>query len=508
MSRAPSLRGRILLGTSMTLTVVVALGAVAVWLAAQAVLYRQLDDNVREVVRFLDARLARPDPPPPPPPPQHGSGAHERHSAPPGQPGGPRGPRNPDDRAGPPGDQGVPPHVRAEVGIMFIQIVDAGGREVARSPSLPDGHSLFALVPRQKPGRVHHAELDGRPIRVTLKPLPLDPPTVWPAWLISTDEGPPLRPLSVLVAVDATRVVIDLQRLAILLCVLWSGTTALGIAVAWRLHRTILHPLTRLADGIASLGPEDLRARLNAHGVPQEMLVVPERLNALLERLEQAFVREKTTLANIAHELRTPIAGLRMTLELALTDAAQQQTGTLTTCLRITESMQGMIANLLTLAKLDAGQELPQGRCDLVAVARDAWESLQPRVEERGLSLRWDAPETAIVCTTSDLALMIVANLVDNAVSYATKGAIITITIAIEETGVHLQVDNPTDHDLGDVSQVFVPFWRGDPARTATLHCGLGLALVQRLVDALGGGVSASAIGPRQFRAEVRLPAA
>lgn len=396
---------------------------------------------------------------------------------------------------------------------MFIQIIDAEGRELARSPSLSTEESLTTLLPpHHVPGQIHSAALlDHRPVRLTTERLPPSLPATWPFWLKTTAITPPRdRPLTILVAIDAGPVVSDLQRLGVVLAGLWLITTALGLVVAWWLHRTILRPLTNLAHGIAALGPDDLHARLTSAQVPHEMQVVPERLNDLLTRLENAFLREKATLANLAHELRTPIAGLRMTLELALADhPPTAQATALTTCLRITESMQAMIANLLVLARLDAGhQKLPSGECALEETARAAWSALAVRARERDLRIAWITPGDVLVRATTDQAQMVINNLFDNAVSYAAAGSTITVTIDEHDGHGRLMVDNHSETTLGDISQVFVPFWRGDQARSGGVHCGLGLALVQRLVTALGGSVSATVPTERVFRVVVLLPMA
>jgi signal transduction histidine kinase len=523
---APSLRWRIFLGTSVALTVVVAIGVVAVWIAAHAVLYRTLDNEVRERARAMGARVAaRPEPGRPaqrPPRPLPGERRPGDSGPPPapgerrpgdGLPGSPGGPRIPDGLNGPPG---TPPDVRSDGGTVFIQIVDADGHELARSPSLLSDESLLPLLPpHHLPGQVHSAALfDQRPVRLTTERMPPSLPATWPPWLmtaagVSATTIPPRdRPLSILVAIDASPVVSDLQRLGMVLAGLWLITTALGLVVAWWLHRTILRPLTSLAQGIAALGPDDLRARLTDAQVPHEMQVVPQRLNDLLTRLENAFLREKATLANLAHELRTPITGLRMTLELALADQPPPAQATaLTTCLRITESMHGMIANLLVLARLDAGQQqLPSGECALEETARAAWSALAARAKERHLRIAWQTPGEIVVRITTDQAQMVLNNLLDNAVSYAAADSTITVTIDEHDGHGRLMVDNHTETALGDLSQVFVPFWRGDQARSSGVHCGLGLALVQRLVTALGGRVAASAPEKCVFRITVWLP--
>jgi two-component system osmolarity sensor histidine kinase EnvZ len=103
---------------------------------------------------------------------------------------------------------------------------------------------------------------------------------------------------------------------------------------------------------------------------------------------------------------------------------------------------------------------------------------------------------------------MVVANLLDNACAYAPAGTTIGLGVAATAKGIQLTVVNATDGTLADAGAVFTPFWRGDTARSGDLHCGLGLALVQRLVLLMGGTVSADLDHERNFVITVVLPAA
>ena len=101
---------------------------------------------------------------------------------------------------------------------------------------------------------------------------------------------------------------------------------------------------------------------------------------------------------------------------------------------------------------------------------------------------------------------MVITNLLDNAVTYAPVGSVITVVVDAVGDRIRLTIANPSDGTLTDTSAVFEPFWRGDTARTAGLHCGLGLALVQRLVVLMGGTVRAELDGERSFVITVTLP--
>ena len=499
----PSLRLRIFLGTSVALTLVVFIGSLAVWLAARAILERGLNDDLRERAHAFSARFAPRGPPHPL--------SNGRPSAPERRSEGRNDPRV-DERKPPPNQANAPPELRQGDGTLFMQIIDEEKNEISRSPSLPDNDSLAALLPSQFNGdRIALIHLhDGRPIRVMAERLPPGPLSL-PTWLSTAPTTASTSgTLTMIIGIDAAPVTNDLERLALALAALWIVTSALGIGVAVWLQRTVLVPVARISHDIGGLGPDELHARLSTIHVPREMQIIPQRLNDLLGRLEAAFLREKATIANIAHELRTPVAGLRMTLELSLAaKPSVTEHKTLTTCLRITLSMQAMIANLLTLARLEAHPLSPTtDETDVEEITRACWSTLDARASERGLHIHWEMnANVALVRAAPEPVHMIVSNLLDNAVSYCPPTENITVTSENRGTHVALTVRNPTDGTLKKCTDIFLPFWRGDTSRTGDLHCGLGLALVQRLVSALGGSVQAQLDDQHHFIITVLLPA-
>lgn len=525
-----SLRRRIFLGTTVTLAGVVLIGGVAVWLGARALLYGGLDRELHDRARDLAAAGQRR-------PPGDGRGLPPQRPGdqgrPPLRPGDQdRPPPRPEDQDRPPprpvdqdrlppglppqGQQrGIPPEFRAEGGTHMLEVVNGAGVQVAHSPSLPDGISLWSLLPAPRAfGPISVAYLpDGRALRLIAQPLP---PTMGrpplPPWLGPLGDQPPGGdgPRSLVLAIDATAAASDLTRLGWALAALWVFSTGLGALVAGWLHRAVLRPVTRISQAIAEVDELKLQTRMAMDEVPEEMHVILERLNALLARLDAAFARERGTIASIAHELRTPVAGLLMTVELALArDQSQPQTEALRKCLRIAGSMQAMIGNLLILARVEAGQlTLNRQPVVLVPLVESCWEVLADRARERRLTLSWhERDHLAPAHAAEEQVRMVVTNLLDNAVTYAPIGSAIAVGVTATVAGIRLTITNPTDGTLTDTTAVFEPFWRGDAARTAGLHCGLGLALVQRLVVLMGGTARADLDGERNFTLTLVLPA-
>ena len=302
------------------------------------------------------------------------------------------------------------------------------------------------------------------------------------------------RPVIVYLASDLQPIEDELTHLAKLLSALWATALVLAwISVGWS-GRVVLRPLKDLSTALDRLGPDDLASRLPPAAGPREFRSMVDRLNLLLDRLEQAFRREQATIQVIAHELRTPVATLRTAIEfrqLVAHDAAEKTV--LATCFRTVERMQAMVTNLLLLARLEAGKEpLPRMVVDLVDTVNDAVE------EHPGITA--ELPPSALVMTSPMHLRLVLDNLISNAVAHGQPAGRIRIVV----TGTTLSITNPCADGI-DPAQLGTIFYRADAARSNGDHCGLGLALVSRLVRLLDGTLTLSTAN-HEFRAEVGLP--
>jgi len=302
--------------------------------------------------------------------------------------------------------------------------------------------------------------------------------------------------LTLVVARDSTSM---FSQLKLLRWVLFSASAAiilLSVLVSALTVRQGLRPLTAIAGEIAHIKENDLATRIGTEGVPSELLPIKDRLNDLLSRFEDAFKRERRFTADVAHELRTPLAGIRSTLEVTLTrirDVNEYQ-ASLSDCLTISKNMQRMVDNLLTLARLDAQQiTFRRVRIELAELVSSCWLSFSDRALEREIIFENSVPLKMTYESDPDNLSMVMSNLLDNAVEYADKGGCIWLTARQSNDSIEITVRN-TGCKLTseEASQVFDCFWRSDASRANTGdHFGLGLGLVQRIVRALGGFVSA-----------------
>ena len=327
----------------------------------------------------------------------------------------------------------------------------------------------------------------------------------------ATTQAPPTadtrRPAITWIAIDATETHGEAERLGWLLAAAWLAATSLAFGIARTTSRRVLAPVAHLSQRIAALTPQHLSTRVPMAAVPDELSPMIERLNALLARLESAFERERATIANMAHELRTPISALRAELEFAQfrDDTRPLDRRTMEKSLGLALRMQSLVNGLLTLSRIESGQEtLTTAEVDVARLLREAWSAVEAKATERGLVLRLQAPDSLPVRTSSEHLAMVMANLLDNALAHGAAGDL-DLVLEQRSESLHLLVENRCDRKTPPAENLFEPFWRQDPSRTGERHFGLGLALCDRVIRLLGGTIAARQ-GDGRFTVMLELP--
>lgn len=392
-------------------------------------------------------------------------------------------------------EEGLSPEFQMASHASYFLITD--GQSTLRSPSLGEGNWLndgydqhaFISLPSGRVGRV---------VQLSFMPR--------------VDEAGSVDPSRAVIRVahDATELSERLLQLAcgigavFLLAILVAAT-----AMAWAVGRG-LRPLAELADHIHALGATNLSERVSEEHSPTEMRVVVRRLNELLARVEAGVRREREFTADVAHELRTPLGGMITAMEVCLSRprGPRDYEQTLGSCLHACSSMRGMVENLLTLARAEAQQIRPACEAvDMPCLLRELWHAFAQQAGERELRIEWLLHQPLMVRTDPGLLSTIVRNLFDNAVAYCDRGGMIRIETAADGSIAILRVSNTGSQVAQeDVFHVFERFWRGDAARIVAGHCGLGLALCERIVGLLGGSIAVHSALDGLFTIEIRLP--
>jgi two-component system sensor histidine kinase TctE len=296
----------------------------------------------------------------------------------------------------------------------------------------------------------------------------------------------------------------ELQRdmqLAIVLPAVALGTLTfllLGLGV-----RQGLAPLNRLGAEVALRELHDWRP-LPLERVPAEALPMVERINTLLHDVQESVALQRRFVADAAHQLRTPVAGIRVLaqeLDRELSHAATLPNGgswqpLLSELHTSTERLSRLIGQLLSLAgsetalTMDA-EHRPQ---DIVPLLREATEPLVLQALRQGRCIELDAPSGPVVARAHPIWLgEVVNNLLDNARRYGGPNIVLRVAplpgggaeVSVQDDGPGVQAD--------ELPRLFEPFWRGDRADTRNDGgTGLGLAIAREIVVHLGGTLTAA----------------
>jgi len=278
------------------------------------------------------------------------------------------------------------------------------------------------------------------------------------------------------------------------------GVAAIGLAW-WGVARG-LRPLAHMRTELLGRSPRDLRP-ISKAASPIEILPVVEAFNNLLEQLRESSTMQQRFLANAAHQLRTPLAGLRLHLELMLRrDLAADLRAEVQRMHGATIRAGRLATQLLALAKAESVPEHSTLRetVDLMAVAGDAAQDWSARAIERKIDLGF-ALHPARVRGDPLLLSELLDNLIDNALRYTPAGGTVTVSTCARGGLAHLCVeDTGPGIAAEDKEKIFERFYR--VAGTEGDGSGLGLAIVKEIVDRHHGAV---AVGARDDQRGTRI---
>lgn len=288
-----------------------------------------------------------------------------------------------------------------------------------------------------------------------------------------------------------------------------AGAVAVVVALllAFMLAETLSRPLRRIRLAAQRIGQGELETRIDPRGDP-EVRSVAQALNRLAETLEHEEEIRKQTVADLAHELRTPVNGL-----LARIEAAQD--GVLTG----PDNLQAMHDEVLRLTRLlddlaqlaDAEQPgllLEKHAVDLGEIASAAGASFAPRFSDAGITFTVETGPVYVEGNGDRLA-QVVSNLLSNALRYTERGG--SVGLRVERIGGDAILE-VSDSGVGiapeELRHIFTRFWRGDPSRSpSTGGTGIGLAIVRELVRAHDGRIDVDSIVGEGTRFRVTLRA-
>ena len=291
-----------------------------------------------------------------------------------------------------------------------------------------------------------------------------------------------------------------------------SGLILAMSIIVWGGIRGGLAPLARLRSLVESRVPNDL-APVRLEAAPEEVRGLARALNALLAEVRQNVVEQKRFISDAAHQLRTPLAGLKSQTELALasiaSDAEPELHARLTRVHESATRSAHLVSQLLALARAEPEAAMAQSRTrfDLQRLAREVAAEQVPRALAAGIDLGSDDTESPApplhVLANPMLIREALVNLIDNAIRYAGRGASVTVGTRPDGTSAVLSVeDSGPGVAESDRERVFQRFARATHDGNGA---GLGLAIVREIVERSHGTVTLEAVQPHGLRVVVRL---
>ena len=269
-----------------------------------------------------------------------------------------------------------------------------------------------------------------------------------------------------------------------------TAAAALGLAVV--IARQITGPVRRLAVAASDIACGRLDRRVERPW-SDEIGQLGRAFNSMAEALERQEEQRRSMMADIAHELRTPLSVLRSNLE-AIQDGLLKPTPEQVAVLHgQSVALSRLIEDLRTLSLASAGHlDLHRQPIDVLELARSVVAEAEAAARERGVTLSVEAPrDLPSVSLDGDRIRQVLRNLLDNALRYTPSGGRIDVQVHEQGTALTVSVaDSGSGIPAEDLPHVFDRFYRADGSRArATGGSGLGLAIAKQLVEAHGGQV-------------------
>jgi signal transduction histidine kinase len=361
----------------------------------------------------------------------------------------------------------------------FFEIRRADGTVFKRSPSFPKGHqqrAAFGTVSRPPDAQAVTGETelpDGRNARFY-------------AQIIAPkgDKQNRFQDLYLIVASSTERLDEEMRYLGVVLAVASAVALLVLVPIIWLSLRRVLRPVARLTEELEQIKPHDLNRRIGADGLPVELKPVAASLNAWLGRLEVSVERERQFAANAAHELRSPLAELKMVAELGAMGEDEASPEKFVEMREMIDDMTTMLDGLHHLSRGEgAGTGVTRTEVNLRESIAQAVERVSAISAARSVAFQVEIVPGEFL-TDPGIWKVILDNLIGNAARYSPEASLVHVFASPQQ----LLIRNPAPLlTSDDLNHLFDRFWRKEHSRQRNTHSGLGLSIVRSSVAALGG---------------------
>ncbi len=363
-------------------------------------------------------------------------------------------------------------HAQIEVNPTFVQITDTTGAILKQSPNLVK--EKLATFPKYKIETYFDTHLDKSSVRQVQTPITID--------------GRIIGFLSVAIPLDDSLLVLKNLRMVLMFAFPLALLVLYFIVVF--IARKSIDPVYQLTHAAQKITRENLNQRIQLPKYKDELYTLVNTINSLLDRLEDAVLREKQFTADASHELRTPLSALKGTLEVLLRKQREpeQYIEKIHYGLSEVNRMTVLVEHLLLLARYEAGT-IPVNlqMIQIEEMVHALAVRLSERLDENQVSLKINIPAEVEVFSDRFMLEQILENLATNAIKFSNPGGEVEISFRNDQLEPLLLI---RDQGIGmtpqQISQIFERFYRADESRNfAVKGNGLGMAIVKRFADIL-----------------------
>jgi two-component system heavy metal sensor histidine kinase CusS len=359
-----------------------------------------------------------------------------------------------------------------------VRVLDSTGRTVAETPRMGTVLPANIFPPAESAGSSARKRRDYRTGNRLFS-------------LIAITEEAGGQPYTIQVAQDRSGDDRFLKKLGALLAIMLAFGILASALIAITVTKRGLRPLAEITDSLKRVGPKRLHERVAPAGWPKEIQPLAAAFDEMLDRLEDSFTRLSQFSADLAHELRTPLANIRGEAEVALTRArtADQYREVIESSVSECERLSAIVDNLLFLARAEAAEghiqrTLFDGRAAVGKIAA----FYEPVADEQQVAISCSGEGT--VDADEMLFGRALSNLIENALHFTPAGGGIVISIARTAVAAEISVkDTGNGISAEHLPRVFDRFYRADTSRSSE-GAGLGLALVKSIAHLHGGSAA------------------
>lgn len=262
-----------------------------------------------------------------------------------------------------------------------------------------------------------------------------------------------------------------------------------GTAMAFVLSSYLVEPIERVSNKIQKLGSKNLSARVDQEKSSTEVEVLTDRINQLMDELEDAFKAQEQFIGDAAHELRTPLAAMKTHLEVHRQTGKKPSEELVTVVEKLNDQLIYLSEKLLFLNRSHT-----RNRTDSISlspVVEDVIEAVEPMADKKKIEIKFEPPKKPVRASIEmDDLVKLVRNLLENAVKYSLEEKVVEVKLSNSKSYAKILIkDQGIGISEADLPNIFDRFYRSDKAVKHDEGSGLGLSIVKKVVQSYGGKI-------------------